>query len=124
MIAKVVSLYVLILGISYVLNVKLWARYITELIEANERLFSLSLLVFLFGLIIVLNHNHWEWSPQVIVTLFGWHMLIKGVLILLFPGLVRLYEKFSLATLQRMLYIAGIVSTGLGLILCYYNFIA
>lgn len=37
------------------------------------------------GLAIILSHNVWEWSWRVIVTLFGWTALIKGIAYVAFP---------------------------------------
>ena len=40
------------------------------------------------GLIIVAFHNVWVW-PEIVVTLLGWALLVKGSLHLLFPSLAQ-----------------------------------
>lgn len=40
------------------------------------------------GLTIILSHNIWEMSWRVIITLFGWAALIKGIAYVAFPGTI------------------------------------
>jgi hypothetical protein len=40
------------------------------------------------GLAIVLTHNIWEWSWVVIITIFGWVSLLKGITFLMAPKLL------------------------------------
>ena len=40
------------------------------------------------GLIIVAFHNVWLW-PEIVVTLLGWALLVKGSLHLLFPSVAQ-----------------------------------
>jgi RsiW-degrading membrane proteinase PrsW (M82 family) len=40
------------------------------------------------GLAIILSHNVWEMSWRVVITLFGWGALIKGITYVTFPGLI------------------------------------
>ena len=54
------------------------------------------------GLLIVAFHEVWSW-PDVVVTLLGWSLLLKGSLHLLFPALA-----------QRSLSLAGEGGTAIG----------
>ena len=51
------------------------------------------ILALLFGLLIVLFHNIWEASWTVIITIFGWIGIIKGIWLIIFPDLVRKFSK-------------------------------
>ncbi len=41
------------------------------------------------GLAIILSHNIWEMSWRVIITLFGWSALLKGITYVAFPDFLR-----------------------------------
>ena len=66
-------------------------------IENNEGLIYLTAWMFLIlGLITVWVHNDWYFGYSVIITLFGWILLIKASLWLLFAKhLSRLAKKMS-----------------------------
>lgn len=55
-------------------------------------LFLTGLVALTVGFLIVTFHNEWSVSWSVIITIFGWLALIKGVLILAFP---RFFLKMS-----------------------------
>lgn len=58
---------------------------------AEDRAFiaSTGFLFFVIGLVTVLLHNVWVWDWAVVVTIFGWLSLTKGVLRIAFPSLSR-----------------------------------
>ena len=66
-------------------------------IEKNSALIHLTAWMFLIlGLITVWTHNDWYFGYPIIITLFGWILLIKASLWLLIPRhLIRLAKKMS-----------------------------
>jgi len=67
----------------------------TYYIKIYRELEKDALAVLLFGMVAmtagiahVLVHNIWGTFPQIIVSLLGWGLLIKGVLFIVAPGLV------------------------------------
>ena len=77
-------------GISFIVQTKLWVKLVKLMYSQNEQTFNFICLVsgFIylpFGLFIVLTHNDWDLSPSVIVTLIGWLILVKCVVLLLYP---------------------------------------
>jgi hypothetical protein len=49
-------------------------------------------IAFVIGLVIIINHNIWEASWIVIITITGWIALLKGAMMLLLP---QSYNKFA-----------------------------
>lgn len=43
----------------------------------------------MFGLYIVLTHSYWAFDWKVLITLFGWVLVIRGFVRLAFPGFVQ-----------------------------------
>lgn len=77
-------------GMSFILQTKLWIKLVKLIYSQNEQTFKLVCLVsgFIYlplGLFLVLTHNDWELSPSVIVTLLGWLIVIKCLVLLLYP---------------------------------------
>ncbi len=55
-------------------------------------LFLTGILTLVFGFVLVVFHNVWVMGWPVIITVFGWIALFKGIWILAFPGF---YEYIS-----------------------------
>ncbi len=39
----------------------------------------------LLGIAIIVSYNVWVWQPSLLITLLGWAMLIRGILMLFWP---------------------------------------
>ena len=82
----------------------------------------LSLMCLAAGLAVVLGHQVWSGGvAPVLVTLLGWLLTLRGVVLLFLPA--RLLESVvSVAATPALLYGAGAVALGMGLILTYAGF--
>jgi hypothetical protein len=86
--------------------------------------FLLSLICIASGLTVVLGHQIWAGGiAQVLVTLVGWILLARGV-VLLFPPLNLLESMAEAIAGSGWLYLAGVVPLILGLLLTYAGFSA
>jgi hypothetical protein len=60
---------------------------VESIIASSELLFFLAMISFGLGLAIVLAHNVWSGSAlAVLVTIVGWLILVKGIVLLLLPA--------------------------------------
>ena len=116
-------------GISFILQTKLWIKLVKWLYSQNEQTFNLICLVSAFiylpfGAFLVLTHNDWEFNPSVIVTIIGWLILIKCVVLLLYPQIAlkckAIYGKDE-SFLKWYLRICGVLYTLMG-VLVFANF--
>jgi uncharacterized protein YjeT (DUF2065 family) len=108
----------LITGLSHLLQPKIWARFFIAVREQGEMAPFLNGYVHMpLGLIIIAFHNVWTW-PQVIVTLVGWSLALKGAVNFLAPsiatkGLARVSMEraweFQVAGLVALA-IAGVIA--------------
>lgn len=46
-------------------------------------------LLFFCGLMIIAFHQFWRGAAAVIISLFGWFLALRGLVLLAFPGLMR-----------------------------------
>ncbi len=119
---KVSAIFILALGLSYLLNSSWWVQYAKLLINQSFQLLSLLFLMLIFGSTVVVTHNIWVASPIVIVTLFGWAMLFKGFSMMLFPRLLRGFQNLDEKIVLTIIFVNGIVLTAAGGILFYLLF--
>ena len=60
--------------------------------------------LFIFGVLIIENHNVWEANWTVIITIIGWVALLKGILLLAFPTKLDFFKsKFSNDSFLKLL---------------------
>ncbi|MEN8108252.1 MAG: hypothetical protein ABFS22_09620 [Pseudomonadota bacterium] len=110
----IVAWLLLVLGLSYAINTVMWLKVTRVAMAHPERYLYFTVLTLALGLAIVISHNVWIFGWPVVVTLFGWIMVIKSTLFLLFPGLISLFDGWSDAFLSNWIRVAGIVLALIG----------
>ncbi len=112
------------LGLSLIVQAKLWAKLTKFVYSQSKETFNFIMLVsgsvcLPFGLFLVLTHNDWNLSPSVIVTVVGWITVVKCLVLLLWPQLAIkskiLYGRKE-SVLKWFLRISGVIYIILGLL--------
>jgi|CXWL01.1.fsa_nt_gi hypothetical protein len=83
--------------------------------------FLLGLLAMIAGLSIVLVHNVWDGTWRVILTLFGWGLVIKGAIRLFFPEWA-LKTAGAVASNKALMKVCTFLLFVIGLYLSYRGF--
>jgi hypothetical protein len=114
----VFSWFILILGLSYLLQTENWIRLAGALEDTTFRFYPLSLLILLAGLVIVHTHNVWVWQWPVAVTVLGWLLVIKNTFYLLCTSWI---DQWVLSTrnLRLWLRITGTILSVIGTVLIF-----
>ena len=117
----IMSWFILALGLSYLLQQKMWLKLIDEFLNESSRYILLPMMMFLlvFGLAVIISHNIWEMSARVVITVFGWSMAIKGALYMIWPRFGERSIRYFLPFMERWLQISGALITLLGTLLVY-----
>ncbi|MEX0643779.1 MAG: DUF2065 family protein [Parvularculaceae bacterium] len=95
-IEKLTALVFLVTGLSHLLQPKTWARFFIDIRGRGDigGLWNAYIHAPL-GLLIVAFHNLWTW-PEIVVTLIGWSLALKGALYFCWPQLAsRAMAKIS-----------------------------
>ncbi len=96
--SKALGVYCVIIALTILSN-KAMYRSVLKSFASNQALLYLSgFLALGLGLMIVLLHNTWNTGPEVIISLIGWIVLLKGVVRLAFPA----YTARMLAAAEQM----------------------
>jgi uncharacterized protein YjeT (DUF2065 family) len=117
----VMSWFVLVLGLSYSFQQAGWKKLVEEfLIKGNiHKIIPMTMFMLVFGLAVIANHNIWEMSMRVVITIFGWSMAIKGALYMTFPEVGFKLAKYFLPIMDTWIRVGGILTTILGVLLVY-----
>ncbi len=95
--AKLIGTYMVIVAVGFLVNRNIYQRLIDDFFKSPALTYMGAALAIITGLLIVLMHNVWVIGWPVIITVFGWLGLIKGILLIIFPGLVvkltHVYQK-------------------------------
>jgi len=90
--------------------------------QDDDKLFCWGIVTFVIGLAMVLSHNTWVKNWQVVITIFGWASLLKGLAILFVPEIMKKWAKrFENA---KFVPYALVVALIIGLALTYFGFTA
>jgi hypothetical protein len=87
-------------------------------------------LVYLFGLFdfaaglaIVLTHNVWAANWRVLITILGWLMLIRGAVRIVAPETIMGFAAKVIRN-KQLIPVSGVVTGVLGLVFCYFGYVA
>ncbi|HEY5220526.1 MAG TPA: hypothetical protein VIJ29_00030 [Candidatus Paceibacterota bacterium] len=117
-IAQVLGIFFVVAGVAMVVSSKATAGAIEESVAHKGIVFMWGIGALLIGAVIVVFNNAWTTGLPLLVTILGWLALVKGVFILLAPGVAAaLYRKFGKS---GMIVFCGVVVFVLGLVLLYW----
>ncbi len=120
--ARLIGLFSLVVSVAMFLHTQAMAEIVTAMVRDRPLVLILGMLGLLAGLAMVLAHNVWSGGAlPVVVTLFGWILLIRGALLLfLSPEAVAGWIDFL--HFERLFYLYAGITLVLGLYLTYAGF--
>ncbi len=113
------GLLFLVIGCSIVLHSKQYARLVKDLEEFSLAYYLSALLPLMLGLAMVLVHNVWGTTEEILVSVVGWLTLTKGLLRLLVPQAQRVIVR---AFSSQYLSIAALLVMALGAWMTWLGF--
>ena len=118
--AKVFGVFFLFVALALIVNKDDYKGLFASLVQDAGHIFLWGVLGVFLGLIFVMVHNVWDGGWRTIITLLAWGTLLKGVLSMLFPGLV--YNMLKKANVENMYLLEFSLSVILGIVLSYFGF--
>lgn len=120
--ATVIGWYLVIFSLIILFKQAYVRSVLTDIMLSRGLFFIMAALAFIVGLLIVVSHNVWVMGWPVIITIFGWLILLGSLFRLFFPETVHSMWG-SMTHGAVLLNIFGIVSliVGLDLILHAYS---
>jgi hypothetical protein len=120
--ARLIGLFCLVVSVAMFLHKQAMVEMLTAMVRDRPLVFILAMLGSLAGLAMVLAHNVWAGGAlPIVVTLFGWILLIRGTILLLMPPdtLASLMDSLPF---ERLFHFSGGITLVVGLYLTYAGF--
>lgn len=117
--AKFFAVLYLCIGFGALFNKKHFRKVLEEFHKNTGLDYLAAIVSVILGFLMVSAYNVWTWNWTVLITIFGWMALLKGVIHLLFP-------EFSMKMIERLLKsklveTAGPVCIIIGVIFAYFG---
>jgi len=118
---QIFSLFYIVVGIGILINPGFYKKLFEDFIENAAVLYLGGAMALAIGYLILAFHNTWTKDLSVIITIFGWLALIKGIVILIRPKIIIALSKAILQK-ESILKIEAIAVIILGLIFSFLGF--
>ncbi len=118
---QVFSVVYLAVGVGLLVNPGFYRKMFSDFVENSAILYIGGVMALVVGMLIVMFHNTWTKDWSVIITVFGWLALIKGVVILVLPKAMVSLAKAIMenATFMKVEALIAIIA---GLLFLYLGF--
>lgn len=121
LIARLIGPILLVAAIAMLADIKGMQKMAREFLENRALIFLSGFLTMLAGLAIVNSHNIWIMEWPVIITLFGWAMIIGGAIRIAFPSVVRSMGSAMMEN-PTLIRVAGAAWAIIGAVLIYKGY--
>jgi uncharacterized protein YjeT (DUF2065 family) len=118
---QILGLTYLAIGLGMSVSRNFYKVMINKMIENEAVLFVTGLLVFVTGYFMVAYHNTWSGGWTIVITVFGWLALLKGLMMVVIPDKsIKLYNSIMISEKQLGFY--GVIVFVLGVVLTYLGY--
>lgn len=119
--AKVIGVYLIVIGLLVLMIQKDFIVVISQIKEKADFIIF-GFIITLLGLLMLVSHNLWNNAHQVVISIIGWVVFIKGLIILFFPR--KFFDDLIVLVNKPIFYnLGGIISILIGLWLTYFGFV-
>ena len=121
---RLIGLFLLIAAASMMLDKDSVVEMATALIDDRALLLIVGLIALGIGLAIVVGHNVWSGGLlPIVVALFGWSQLLRGIALLFLPAETQV-AFFQAMRLEDFFYLYAGISLAIGAYLTFASFTA
>lgn len=118
---QILGLTYLAIGLGMLASPRFYKEMLNKMIDNEAVLFVTGLLVFVIGYFLVAYHNIWTGGWTIIITIFGWLALLKGLMMIVIPEKsIKLYKLIKVSKGQLSVY--GVIVFVLGIIFTYLGY--
>jgi len=94
--ARIIGPIMIVPAIGIVLKFAEYQRLFEEFSKSPSLCYLGGFMAFGLGLVVLQFHNRWEVRWPVLITIVGWVSLIKGLILMLFPGsMLNLWQPIT-----------------------------
>lgn len=108
-------------GLGFLISPKYYKKHIGNLLSNTPFIFLSGFLAIVFGVLITTTHHYWENDWRMIITILGWIILIKGILLIIAPKYAETF-KYNVLKPENFSKIIAPILLGIGTLLGYFSF--
>ena len=121
---QVLGIVYLAVGIGMLINPDFYKKLMSEFSENPPSMYLSGLTAMVIGYLLVTYHNIWPNDWPVIITIFGWVALIKGLFLLLLPRVSIKISSFFQIQMTKLLTVWAVIIAVVGALLAWLGFFA
>lgn len=121
-IARMICIIYLSVGVGFAFSTSYYNDAFKKIVNDSTYLFLGGWIATILGVALVHIHNFWVNDWRLLITIISWTILIKGVLLLAFPRVIRVFEEWFTPKGIQNYFLPMVIA--LGLIFGYYGFFA
>jgi uncharacterized protein YjeT (DUF2065 family) len=121
---QVLGIVYLAVGIGMLINPDFYKKLMSEFSENPPSMYLSGLAAMVIGYLLVTYHNIWPSDWPVIITIFGWVALIKGLFLLLLPRVSIKISSFFQIQMTKLLTVWAVIIAVVGALLAWLGFFA
>lgn len=115
-VVKVLGIYLVISGLFIVFRGKTLARLLKDLFDHPAVLYITGAMLVFLSSVFLVQYNIWDGTWRTIITIFMWATLLKGIVYILAPEMLRVFVSRKML---GMIPLYGIVVVAMGIFLFY-----
>jgi hypothetical protein len=116
-IAHILGIIFVVLGVSLFTNKKAVLALLEETTKNGAIMWTFGFLSLTMGAIVITFMDSWNSNVEILITILGWLMLLKGIALLILPSAVTsIYKNFKSG---GVLIFGGVVVLIIGLVLMF-----
>jgi len=96
LIAKILATVYLSFSIGLLFSSKYYKEILPKLVDNSSFLILGGFMAIVFGFLILEFHNYWNSDWTIVITIFGWLSLLKGIILIVFPQIFTGYKSIIL----------------------------
>ena len=108
-------------GLGFFLSRTFYRRVYRDLDKSPFTLLVFGMIATAAGIAHVQVHNMWGTGPEILISLFGWSLLIKGLLTLVCPRFA--IQSADVALKAKLFPLSGLLALILGAYLCWIGYL-
>ncbi len=121
-IARMICIVYLSVGIGFAFSSSYYNQAFKKIVNDSTYLFLGGWVAACMGAVMVHIHNLWVNDWRMLITIISWTILLKGIVLLAFPRVIRAFEEWFTPRGIQNYFLPTVMM--LGLIFGYYGFFA
>ncbi len=122
-IARILGPACIVIGAGILFNLGFYQRVMEDFCKNTALVLYGGMMALIIGIVVVLVHNVWAANWTVLITIYGWGGVIKGVWLTVFPNSVNKFMRVYQTNKTLMVVHSGLVIV-IGAVFTFFGYFA